>query len=317
MSLALCGNCAYLKQKEPLRAPERAARASFPPSLKGSMTLEAAAAVPLFLFFVMNLLFIFEAVRLQSGLQAALQQAGEQVCEAAYYTRFGAEGAAGNGGEEQIDSAGGEGSSGAASLLVSETFVRNKVTSYLGKSFWEHTCIAGGKAGLSFAQSHIMTEGDRVEIVVNLRIRPFVRVAAFPDFNMQARYCGHAWVGWTPGTGPGETGSVSGSSEKVYVTRYGEVYHTDSGCIYLNPQVRAVPASQVGGMRSGDGSMYYPCECCRPGGNGIVYITKEGNRYHSDRNCGGIVRHISMEESESAKEHYRPCPLCGGGPGNH
>ena len=41
------------------------------------MTLEAAIVVPLCLFFVMNVLFVMEIVRLQSGLQAALQQTGE------------------------------------------------------------------------------------------------------------------------------------------------------------------------------------------------------------------------------------------------
>ena len=61
--------------KEPLRASDRPARASLPPSLRAGMSLEAAIAVPLFLFFVMNLLFVFDSIRLQSGLQAALQQA--------------------------------------------------------------------------------------------------------------------------------------------------------------------------------------------------------------------------------------------------
>ena len=293
-------------KKEPLRASERTAGTSLPPSFAGSMTLEAALAVPLFVFFVMNLLFIFEAVRLQSGLQAALQQAGEQVCEAAYYTRFAPGAGEGSGGGSE------EANSGTAmSLLVSETYVRNKVTSYLGESFWKHSCVVGGKAGLSFAQSKIMTEADRVEIIVNCRIRPFVRIVAFPDFAMQARYCGHAWVGWTPGSGMAG-GSGGGNKEEVYVTTYGEVYHTDTGCIYLNPQVRAVSALEVDNYRSGNGAKYYPCECCRPGGKGIVYITKEGNRYHSDRNCSGIVRHLTTMESDEAKERYRPCPVCGG-----
>ena len=292
------------EKEEPLRASDRSSRASPPPSLRGSMSLEAAAVVPLFLFFVMNLLFLFDAVRLQSGMQAAVQQAGEEVCEAAYYLRYG-KGAAGEGGEESSETG------AAASLAVSETFVRNKVTTYLGEAFWRHSCVVGGRAGLSFAESKILTEGDHVEIVVNYRIRPFVRVIAFPDFMMQARYCGHAWVGWTPGSGlPQTSGDASESS--VYVTRYGEVYHRDSGCIYLNPQVRAVPASQVSSLRSGDGSVYYPCECCRPGKGGIVYVTKEGNRYHADRNCGGIVRHITLMEDSEAEGHYRPCPKCGG-----
>ncbi len=298
-----------VNKKEPLRASGWAAGTSLPPSFSGSMTLEAAVAVPLFLFFIMNLLFIFEAVRLQSGLQAALQQAGEQVCEAAYYTRFAPGAGQGENGAQEQTTEGGE----AVSLLLSETYVRNKVTSYLGEAFWKHSCVVGGKAGLSFARSKIMTEGDRVEIIVNCRVRPFVRIAAFPDFAMQARYCGHAWVGWEPGSGLAQDSGGSVQEGAVYVTTYGEVYHTDAGCIYLNPQIRAVSASEVDNYRSGNGAKYYPCECCRPGGNGIVYITKEGNRYHSDRNCSGIVRHLTTMETDAAKEHYRPCPVCGGG----
>ena len=88
MSLPIVVFRADVNSKKPLRASAGSAGASLPPpykepSYKGSMTLEAAIAVPLFLFFAMNLLFVFEAVRLQSGLQAAVQQAGEQICEAA------------------------------------------------------------------------------------------------------------------------------------------------------------------------------------------------------------------------------------------
>jgi hypothetical protein len=303
-----------LNNNKPLRASENAARASLPSpcagkySLQGSFSLEAAIAVPLFIFFMMNLLFVFEAVRLQSGLQAALQQAGEKVCEAAYYTKFGISRGTGEG--ESTESVSSEGS-GAASLILSETYVRNKVTSYLGDAFWTHTPVVGGRAGLSFAESRIMTDGSHVDIVVNCRVRPFVRVVAFPDFSMQARYSGHAWVGWNGGSGADAASGESGDSGHVYVTRYGEAYHTDPGCIYLNPQIRAVPASEVSRYRSGNNSKYYPCECCKPGGKGIVYITKEGNRYHSDRNCSGIVRHTSTMQEKAAKEHYRPCPKCG------
>ena len=52
--------------KKPLRASDCTARTSLRHSVRGSMSLEAAAAVPLFIFFVMNLLFLFDAIRLQS-----------------------------------------------------------------------------------------------------------------------------------------------------------------------------------------------------------------------------------------------------------
>ena len=328
---------ADVNKKKPLRASERTAGALLPSplkgsaepdsaelsgeepggvklSVKGSLTLEAAIAVPLFVFFVMNLLFIFEAVRLQSGLQAAVQQAGEQVCEAAYYTRFagsqGQDGGTGTGAPETDPSVTGAESGQAVSFLLSEVYVRGKVTSYLGEPFWRHNCVVGGRAGLSFAGSEIMTEGDRVEIVVSCRIRPFIRILGFKDFPMQARYCGHAWVGWTEGSGSPADGG-SGEGNEVYVTKYGECYHTDPGCIYLNPQIRMVPAQEVDNYRSGNGARYYPCETCRPGKSGTVYITKEGNRYHSDPNCGGIVRNIDTMDSTAAGGHYRPCPKCG------
>ncbi len=296
-----------VEKNKPLRASAFAAGISLPPSVRGSMALEAAMVVPLFLLFMMNLLFLFEAIRLQSGLQASLQQAGEQICEAAYYTRFGS-----GQGEGAAEAGGGKvGSTEPLSFLLTETYVRNKVVSYLGDAFWNHSCVAGGKGGLSFVGSHIMTEGDRVEIVVNCRVRPFARIVAFPDFPMQARYCGHAWVGWTRGSDASLDGAGSKGQEPVYVTTYGEVYHTDPGCIYLNPQIRAVPVSEIDNYRSGNGAKYYPCECCKPGGSGIVYITKEGIRYHSDRNCSGLVRHLTTMDTDTAKEHYRPCPICG------
>ena len=290
--------------KRPLRGSEKAARASLLPPLRGSMTLEAAIAVPLFLFFVMNLLFVFEAVRLQSKLQAAVQQAGEEVSEAAYYTRFGPSQTTESEGSDET------GNGEAASFLLSETYVRGKITSYLGEALKKNSCVVGGRGGLSLAGSKIMTEADRVDLIVSCRVRPFIRILAFPDFPMQVRYCGHAWVGWREGSG-GSAGD-GGGDETTYVTEYGECYHNDPRCIYLNPQIREIPVSEVDHYRSGNGAKYYPCECCKPGKTGTVYITKEGNRYHSDRDCGGIVRHLETMDEEAAKSHYRPCPKCGG-----
>ena len=284
--------------------------------VRASMTLEAAIVVPLFIFFIMNILFVMEMVRLQSGLQAALQQTGEQICELAYYTRFGVgsgENGEGDGGGLPAEAGGAEGlgSGDALSFALSEAYVRSRVVSYLGKSYLGSTCLKGGAGGLSFAGCRIMTEGDRVDLIVNYRIRPFVRVLAPAQFPMQARFSGHAWVGWTEGSGCGAGSTGSSAGEKVYVTKYGSVYHDDPDCIYLNPQVRSVPGSEVDNCRSGDGSKYYPCEYCHPDRNGTVYITKEGNRYHSNTQCGAIRRTIRQVDSETAQNNLPPCPKCG------
>ena len=46
-----------------------------------SMTVEAALVLPLFLFCIFNILFLLDAVRLQSRVAAALQPTGDQICE--------------------------------------------------------------------------------------------------------------------------------------------------------------------------------------------------------------------------------------------
>ena len=289
--------------KRPLRGSEKAARASLLPPLRGSMTLEAAIAVPLFLFFVMNLLFVFEAVRLQSKLQAAVQQAGEEVSEAAYYTRFGPSQTTESEGSDET------GNGEAASFLLSETYVRGKITSYLGEALQKNSCVVGGRGGLSLAGSKIMTEADRVDLIVSCRVRPFIRILAFPDFPMQVRYCGHAWVGWSEGSG-GSAGD-GGGNETTYVTEYGEVYHRSIDCEHLRLKVQSVPFEDLKHLRNNDRKIYYACEYCGENiGGGNVFITGYGERYHSSINCLALKRKIyTIPISEVGGR--RACSTCG------
>ena len=149
----------------------------------------------------------------------------------------------------------------------------------------------------------VKVEEEALQMAVDLSVR-YINDRNLPDKAIDVIDEACAAVRLNAGDG--------GGNETTYVTEYGECYHNDPGCIYLNPQIREIPVSEVDHYRSGNGAKYYPCECCKPGKTGTVYITKEGNRYHSDRDCGGIVRHLETMDEEAAKSHYRPCPKCGG-----
>ena len=216
-------------------------------SLGASMTVEAALVLPLFLFFIFNVLFLFDVVRLQSSVTGALQQAGDRICEYAWY--------------------------------------------------------------------NILSGNDIVEINADYRTRPFIPVLNGPDFSIRSTYYAHAWTGYEIGSGTGnqEDGEPADApDDPVIVAENGVVYHRDPNCVYLKPHVHQVNGSDLGRLRANDGSIYHPCEYCHPSPDGTVYITPDGNRYHSSPDCSRISRTTHQETAEEAAKHLRPCPKCGG-----
>ncbi len=271
------------------------------------MTAEAAMVLPLFLFFVLNILFIIEMLRFESRLTAALQQAGDQVREYAYYTRYAAPETAGSGDGQGTDADGGL--SEGASFALTESFVRGRVAQLLGAAYLKNSPLKGS---ISYLGSSVLTDGGRVEIHAHCRLRPFIPVIAYRGFTLEAVYMGHAWTGYRPGSFRTES-TGSGDGDTVYVARTGIVYHTDPLCPYLHPDLHWVPAESLSGLRADDGSIYHPCESCRPGPEGTVLVAPAGNRYHSDPHCTAIYKEYHEESREEAQGHLRPCPRCGHG----
>jgi len=282
--------------------------AAFP----ASMTVEAALVLPLFLFCICNIIFLLDVVRLQSRVTAALQQTGDQICEYAWYREYAAGGTAGSEGGGTSPGGGIEIPQSAGDIL-SLAFVSGSVRSHLGTEYMNGTCLRGGSSGLSFFGSRILSGNDIVEIQADYRTRPFIPVLSGPDLKLRSIYYGHAWTGYEIGSGTGEPGDGAGASQNdhVIVAENGVVYHTDPDCVYLNPRVREVKASDLGHLRADDGSIYHPCEYCHPSKSGNVYITPDGDRYHSSRHCSRLTRTTHEETMEEAASHLHPCPKCG------
>lgn len=308
-------------------------------SLTASLTVEAAIVLPLFLFFMMNVLFLLDVVRLQSRVTAALQQAGDQICEYAWYREYafpqsgggGASGAepGGSGGSTGGSTGGsvggrGAGGSGAGSSglqipqgagdILSLAFVSGQVRNRLGSTYMNSTCLRGGAGGISYLHSRILDDRGIVEIHADYRTRPFIPILAGPDLSIRSTYYGHAWTGYTIGSGIGDAEDGSDSAQegsRVIVAENGVVYHTDPDCVYLKPDVRSANASDLDHLRANDGSIYHACEYCHPSRSGTIYITPDGNRYHSSPDCSRLTRTTHEETADEAAGHLRPCPKCG------
>lgn len=278
-----------LKAKRPVK------RVSSFASLKlgASLTVEASLALPLFLFFIIQIMLAMNMIGVQSRLSAALHQTGNQMAFAGYVYE---------------KTAGGVLPDEIASIALTQGYAKNQIISCAGENYLNRSCIKNGAAGISFQDTSIMQKNDIVEICLSYRVQSFFPLIGFDGFMMRQRYYGRAWTGYDV------ENKVSNFTEKdpmVYVTETGTVYHTNRDCTYLNPSVSAVRADTVDSSRNQSGGRYMPCEICgQKGSAGTVYITGQGDRYHTLITCSGLKRTIyTIPLSEVGGR--RKCSKCG------
>lgn len=260
---------------------------------RGSMTLEAAFVLPFFLFAILNILFAVSIIGTQSRMNAALHQVGNKMAFAGYHYHAVA-------GESVPD--------GLAGIALTEGYARGQIVEYVGRPYLDQSCVKGGAGGISFAGSSVMGEGDIIDLRVSYQIRPFISLMGFDGFSVSQRYYGKAWTGYDA------FGSASDFNEEdpmVFITETGTVYHLDRNCTYLNPKVESVSAEGAADRRNASGARYSPCGSCKASAAGKeVYITKYGDRFHSQLNCPGLKRTIYTVPLSEVGARGR-CSKCG------
>lgn len=253
-----------------------------------SMTVEAAFALPLLIFCLVNMLFAIQVIETSGRMTAAMHETGNEICSYGYAKQKG------------LDEIPG---------VFSTLYAASSIAKHMGTAVERRGGIKGGIAGISYIKSSVMENGGIVDITTTYGLKYPVNMS-LPTIILGNRYYGHAWVGYE-GIG-GKHNSGEEMDPIVYITPSGTVYHMTINCRHLNPKLMTVLLESVNSMRSNDGSKYYACELC---GNkttfGNVFITEYGNRYHSDINCSGIKRNVKAVHLSEVGGR-RQCMTCGG-----
>ena len=308
---------------------------------KGSMTVEASVVLPLFMIFFINLSCSLEMIRLHSNIDVALWNVGNDLTIYGALTTenmrvLGKTGHPNDRTNEQSDCPTGiygtvnediwvdnsektevavkEENTGntiiqeIADLVISYTYIKNKLVEYLGDDYLNNSPLVNGTESLQFYDSDIFTANDNIVIITTYQVEPLINLDDFITMRMSNTYYAHLWNGY----------NLSGVSENddqsktVYITEDSQVYHTSVSCTYLTLSVRIAAYNNLSEERNSSGGCYSPCLLCvKSGKPAFVYLCDEGNRYHYSRKCYALKRSYTAVSLASVADTHRPCSRCG------
>lgn len=258
----------------------RRERTSLSAFLKGSLTLEAACVLPVFLYAVVVFLYFFQMIDIAGCVAEGMQDAGKQM---AVYACM----------KEEGDGAEGVQAADIVSLLYAKNRIRQAADRQIPQ--------------LSLMRSSLLEGDEVIDLIAEYRFRWRIPLFFLSDVPVVQRARIRAWTG-SRREEAGKEETDDGTY--VYVTVNGSVYHRDRACSHIRLSVRTARKSLIPKLRNADGGRYYPCESCGGGNGGVVYITDTGDRYHGSAACSRLKRGV-IKVPLSQVENWQPCARCG------
>lgn len=261
-------------------------------SQRASLTVETALVLPLFLFAICFMMYFTEVVRIQAEISNELYKQSKDLALSSYvYSRAESNNIIASGEVEDLISG-----------MLGNLYVKSEVKNELGENYFEINNI---ESDISLLLSSYMEEDDVIDIVALYNIKIPCNFFQLNKIKVIQRARIRGWTGYENAEGESE------QEEMVYITQYGSVYHRDALCTHINLSISQVNVEEVENLRNSGGGKYYACELCGDeSGNGTVYITNTGDRYHKIRECSGIRRGI-MTVPISQVGNRGPCSRCG------
>ena len=271
-----------------LKKIKQSTSAFFFASLPGTLTVEAAIIVPFFLFVMISIMQFGNVMGTAVRFGNSLAETSKIIAASAYVSRYGGDT---------------DGVSEFAAGALSAAFAHGRVLSQAGNS--------PAVKNTNLALSSFLQEDETIDLIMTYQLRSPLSVVKLPgNFFIQCARV-RAWTGRIPPEYGEKKEDEEAEGEYVYMTQTGSVYHEEPECTHLKLSIREVDSSALGMLRNNNGGIYHSCEKC--GGlaqEGRVYITGEGEKYHSSLSCSGLKRTVRQVRKNdlSAK---RACSKCG------
>ena len=242
--------------------------------VKAGMTLEAALIIPFFLFAMINVISIIDIMRIKSCVDMAVVESGNEIAVECY-------------GEYIND-------------IISPIYIKTKVDKFLKENL-SSSDYHKVKGSLLVTNVSVMDGDNKLSFRVKYQIKPIVDMTGLITVKMDADYYGHSWLGYI---------EQRETEKMVFLSNTASVYHLDKQCKYLNVTIMNVPYKNLEVYRNNSRKKYKQCNFCNMEEMGYyVYITPEGDGYHTTKNCIGLTRSIYTVPMSHAKGK-RQCVGC-------
>lgn len=235
----------------------------------GSLTVETAAVVPVFLLAASTLLALMDIYRVQAIVKTSIHQSALELGMYAY--------AADSGQDSPV---------GVLSSAACGMYAKSRMPdfgNYVTVSMTGSTC-----------SDYKIRLHARIKYQIPLSILPL------PPLYFTNESQVNCWVGSV--SGADERGQGGTWEEMVYVAVNGSVYHTSTSCSHLDLSVHQQTLHEVRTLRNDYGGKYHSCEKCTAASRDdlVVYYTEKGDRYHTQEDCSGLKRTVRLMKKSEA-----------------
>ena len=260
----------------------------------GSLTIEAAFSLSLFLFSIIILMTPLFILNRSIRISEAMEKNARILCMEKYLEHYGLK-KTDVANVEHIDQI----------LEISETALEDILL--------PGTIHTEGMQNIQSFRSHITGE----DILLVLEYDEPIPFGLLQKNNMHQEIIAHrrAWIGAKGARWEKEEGAEEEKEEEMVYVIDGpsKVYHKSSNCSYISNDFLSCSARRIDGTSAKYGGKFCPCKACHPDPNSpVVYYTEAGRRYHSTTDCPAMrasVHQIPLKQALAEGRH--PCPRCG------
>lgn len=278
--------------------------------LRASATVEASLVIPIFIYAVMAVMYFIQIIAVRVHVNDALYTTLKKCAAYAYiYENYGEY--AGNKALESglADNNTLDSNSGAIKKgMVVET-IRRMFLKELGEGYARQNNIVNGDAGLIFISTKVLQGDSVIDIKVSYYVKNPFDIFGESKVKIADRKRINAWLGEDKDD---YAKTQEASSEYVYITAGGEVYHTNPQCTHLLRFIKECQRTDIDQLRNSEGAKYYSCQRCDFDieDEDKVYYTEYGTRFHSSSLCTELRRDI-QKVKKSCVSDRRLCEKCG------